>query len=186
MIYYFDKLNISKFRVVLIYIFCLNLLYPIYSFVIKSEAGKSSLVTSRYKDGRDASFGLRNSLNSFTYNEYILNSTLSQKIFGKGSEASRKSMISQLKMDILPHNDFIRFSLDFGLLCTILYLTFLFRIARGNIVSFILLLLYLFSFYHNMIYDFFLIAVFIYFSGLSENYKLKEQILIVENNDSTY
>ena len=177
MIYYLDKFYKSKFKIVLIYIICLNLLYPIYSFIVKSELGKSSLVTSRYDDGRDASFGLRNYLNTFVYKEYISNSTPFQKIFGRGTEMSRKVMVDKMGQDILPHNDFIRFTLDFGLLCTLLYLIFLYRIAKSNYVSLLLFLLYLFSFYHNMIYDFFLVALIIYFSHVKKEIVMEKNII---------
>lgn len=179
MLFYLSRMKGAKLQILVIYIICLNSLYPIYSLLIKSEAGQSSLVSSRYEDGRDASFGLRNYLNDFTYEEYISNSTTFQKLFGKGTEASRKVIISKMDMDALPHNDFIRFTMDFGLVASFLFLIFLYRIARKNSVSFVLLLLYLFSFYHNMIYDFFLIALIIYFGNVEEKEEFQENNILV-------
>lgn len=182
MLYYSDKFYKSKFKIILIYLVCLNLLYPIYNFIIQSEVGKNSLVTSRYENGRDASFGLRNYLNTLVYKDYISNSTVSEKILGRGSEVSRKILIANLGEDVLPHNDFIRFTLDFGLLATLVFIIFLYRVTRKNYVSFILLLLYLFSFYHNMIYDFFMIALMMYFSNVNENDIAGENLIIADND----
>lgn len=180
MVYYSEKFYKSKFKIVLIYLVSLNLLYPIYNYIIQSEFGKSSLVTTRYESGRDASFGLRNYLNSFVYIDYMKNSTLPEKILGRGSEMSRMILINKMGQDVLPHNDFIRFTLDFGLLATIVFIVFLYRIARKNYVSLILLLLYLFSFYHNMIYDFFLIALIVYFSNINVNEQSEENLIAVK------
>lgn len=168
LIYYFGNFNFSRWKVLLIYVFCLNMLYPIYSYLVTFNFGKASLVSTRYEDGRDSSFGLRNYLNSITYDEYLHQTTVSEKLLGKGTERSRKMIIDKLKADLFTHNDFIRFTYDFGLICTLLLLVFLFRVARGHYISFILLLLYLFSFYHNMIYDFFLISVFIFYAGIKK------------------
>lgn len=169
LLYYFENYRVSKLKVLLVYIFCLNMLYPIYSYLVTFEFGKSALVTTRYEDGRDSSFGLRNYLNSITYQEFIYKTDLAEKLFGKGTEQSRKMIIKKLKYDLFTHNDFIRFTYDFGIICTLLFLLFLYRVSLNNYIAFILLLLYLFSFYHNMIYDFFLISVFLYYAGIKKH-----------------
>ena len=180
MIYYSHKLYNFKFRIVVIYLVCLNLLYPLYNLLVQSEVGRDALVASRYESGKDASFGLRNHLHLIVYRDYMLNSTMSEKILGRGSEVSRKIVIDNLRKDILPHNDFMRFTLDFGILTMIVFIIFIYRVASSNYVSSILFLLYLFSFYHNMIYDFFLIALIIYFSNINEHSVAEENLIAVK------
>lgn len=177
LIYLLERVNVSKLKIVLVYIFCLNMLYPIYSFLVQFEFGKKSLVSSRYESGRDSSFGLRNHINDLVYNEYLNKTSVSEKIFGKGSEESRIMVFEKIKFDIFPHNDFIRLAYDFGIIFTALFLIFLYRISRINNVAFLILLLYLFSFYHNMVYDFFLISILIFYSGIkNKNEEVKSLI----------
>lgn len=174
-IYLINKRKNYKQFLFLGFIICLNLLYPIYSIVVKSDFGKDTLVSSRYEDGRDASFGLRNHLNEITYKEYFQNSTLIEKLFGKGAEEARILVIKEVKVDIFTHNDFIRFTYDFGIICTVVFIVFLYRISFKNRVSYLLLLLYFFSFYHNSIYDFFIIALVIFYGGIKEEaYEISE------------
>ncbi len=179
LLYYFEHFKASRGKILLVYIFCLNMLYPIYTYLVTFDFGKTALVSTRYENGTDSSFGLRNYLNSLTYEEFTYKTTVTEKLFGKGTEQARKMIIEKLKYDLFTHNDFIRFAYDFGLICTILFIWFLYRITAGNYIAFILLLLYLFAFYHNMIYDFFLISLVIYYSGV-ENRQLttnKKQLI---------
>lgn len=179
-IYYLERWNPDKFKIILVFIVTLNLVYPIYERLSKTEtAGK--LLVSRYEGQRDASFGLRLYMNNALLEDYKANSNLFQKVFGRGTETSRKIMEEKLGKDWPPHNDFLRFTVDFGLLATILYLVILFRIARNNNLSFVLLLLYLFSFYHNMIYDFLLVALIIYFSAFNKE-KDQNIVLLLNRN----
>ncbi|MES2680263.1 MAG: hypothetical protein V4635_10275 [Bacteroidota bacterium] len=171
LLYYFENFKASRGKILLVYIFCLNMLYPIYTYLVTFDFGKATLVSTRYENGHDSSFGLRNYLNSLTYDEFLYKTDLSEKLFGKGTEQARKKIIEKIKFDLFTHNDFIRFAYDFGIICTILFLLFLYRITAGHYISFIMLLLYLFSFYHNMIYDFFLISLVIYYSGVERNTK---------------
>lgn len=176
LIYLLENVKVSKLRVVLVYIFCLNMLYPIYSFLVQFDFGKKSLVSSRYESGRDSSFGLRNHINYLVYNEYLNKTSVGEKLFGKGSEEARKLVLKKIKYDIFPHNDFIRLAYDFGIICTILFLIFLYRISRINNVSFLILLLYLFSFYHNMVYDFFLISILVFYSGIKHKNEIVKEL----------
>ncbi|MFO0478153.1 MAG: hypothetical protein ACK50L_05175 [Bacteroidota bacterium] len=176
LIYLLENVKVSKLRVVLVYIFCLNMLYPIYSFLVQFDFGKKSLVSSRYESGRDSSFGLRNHINYLVYNEYLNKTSVGEKLFGKGSEEARKLVLKKIKYDIFPHNDFIRLAYDFGIICTILFLFFLYRISRINNVSFLILLLYLFSFYHNMVYDFFLISILVFYSGIKHKNEIVKEL----------
>jgi hypothetical protein len=165
LLYFFENYRLTRWKVLLIYILCLNLLYPIYSYLVTFDVGKATLVASRYGSGYDSSFGLRNYLNYLTYEQFN-DHNLWEQLFGKGTEQARKMIIERMNADLFTHNDFIRFAYDFGIICAVLFLVFLYRISLNHYISFLMLLLYLFSFYHNMIYDFFLISVFIYFSGI--------------------
>lgn len=182
LLYYFENYRISRWKILLVYIFCLNMLYPIYTYLVTFDFGKTALVSTRYEDGRDSSFGLRNYLNNITYQEYIYETDLTEKLFGKGTEQARKMIIKKLKYDLFTHNDFIRFTYDFGLICALLFIVFLYRVSLKNYISFILLLLYFFAFYHNMIYDFFMISLLMYYAAIEKNSQketgptLKEEI----------
>ncbi|MFO0323105.1 MAG: hypothetical protein ACK504_11845, partial [Bacteroidota bacterium] len=110
------------------------------------------------------------------YNEYLNKTSVGEKLFGKGSEEARKLVLKKIKYDIFPHNDFIRLAYDFGIICTILFLFFLYRISRINNVSFLILLLYLFSFYHNMVYDFFLISILVFYSGIKHKNEIVKEL----------
>lgn len=176
LIYLLHKFKSSKWKILVVYIFCLNMLYPIYSYLVKFDFGKKSLVSSRYEDGRDSSFGLRNHLNYLTYNEYMNRTTIAEKLFGKGSEEARKMVLKKIKFDVFPHNDFIRFTYDFGIICTVLLLIVFYRIAQHSDLAFLILLLYLFSFYHNMIYDFFLISILLYYAGIKKKDEINTQL----------
>jgi O-antigen ligase len=145
----------------------LNIAYPVYDIIIKKYP---SLVEVRYESGRDASFGLRNSLFSTTLNEFSkLNNY--EKLFGAGNEASRNMIKSKFKSDLQTHNDFIRFLFDFGIIPTVIFLTFLLKIFSKNKITFIIGLIYFLSFYHNMLYHllFVLLSLFFFKIKLNEN-----------------
>jgi hypothetical protein len=161
LVYSFENLKFSKGKFLIMFLLSLNLIYPLYTLVTQFDFIKTKVVNSRYASGRDASFGLRNYLNQLTYNEYLYENSLFQKLFGSGTESSRILIIEKFKYDILTHNDFIRFTFDFGIITTIFFILFLFEISKKNYISFLVLLLYLFSFYHNMIYDFFILSIII-------------------------
>ncbi len=171
--------NYHQYKLIIFvgFIIGLNLLYPIYSVVVESSFGKEVIVESRYEDGRDNSFYLRSYLNKMTYEDYYKNST-GEKLFGKGAEEARKLVIEKVGQDIFTHNDFIRFTYDFGVITTILLMIFFYRVSRKNKVSFLLLFLYLFAFYHNMIYDFFIVALLLFYGGIKE----KNNVIHTINN----
>ncbi len=155
-----NNLNSRFFRGFLLssFIIILNLIYPTYQYF--SENSDNNMFAQRYEDGRDASFGLRYKM-YLTIIEEIENSTVQELILGKGSAYSRQIIIQEFNSDLLPHNDFVRFLLDFGLLASCLYIIFIFWLAIQNNLSVMLAMLYFLAFYHNMIYSYYLISLLI-------------------------
>src|SRR5690606_35699011 len=129
--------------------------YPLYSVVIEYLP---EIVTLRYEDARDASFGLRMRLYRLIEQDFY-NSNYWDLLFGKGNEYSRLLEESEIGQDILPHNDFFRILDDWGLLGAILFFVFLYRIAKRNITSLMLSLCYLVIFYSNMVFNLFVVSI---------------------------
>ncbi len=159
-LYYFSKRG-SKLKIVLLFGFMLilNAAYPIYDFVIKKHP---EVIEFRYSSGRDASFNLRYSLNN-TIARALKESSTTEIFFGHGVEASRLLIKRRFGLDLLPHNDFIRILYDFGILGVFLFFVVFMIVAMKNEITYMLGFVYLLSFYHNMIYNFFVIALMILF-----------------------
>lgn len=155
-----NRVSLRYFRglILILFIIGLNLIYPTYQYF--TEKSSSNVFSQRYEDGRDASFGLRYKMYTSVMEE-IENSTIQEIIFGKGAGHSRELIIQEFDSDLLPHNDFIRFFLDFGLIASVLYFIFLFRIAVKNNLSVMIAMLYFLAFYHNMIYSYYLVSLII-------------------------
>ncbi len=139
------------------YIVLLNLVYPVYSYISNQN---KELIKVRYADGRDASFGLRLILFNEVYENWQSSPTLN-KYFGNGLENARLYVYTNHKIDLLPHNDFIRILNDFGLIPASLFFLWLFRLVNTNRTTFLLGCLYFLSFYHNMVYNLFIISLLI-------------------------
>lgn len=152
--------KVYRILFVVIYIFTLNIVYPVYNLIIEKYP---HIVEVRYSDGRDASFGLRAVLFNEVLDKWSNSATL-DKWLGNGLEDSRQYIYSLHKIDLFPHNDFVRILNDFGIVATILLFLWLIRITISNKTSFLLGLLYFLSFYHNMIYNLFIISLIILFS----------------------
>jgi len=149
-------------------IFSLNLLYVAYDALQRANFIQE-FNASRYEGGRDASFGLRFHLYKTLLNSFSHDFSFFDFILGKGAEKSRILVLADIGVDILPHNDFLRFIYDFGILAAVLYFLFLYRISKTNIAAFLLVTLYLVAFYHNMIYSFELLAIAILISHFAFN-----------------
>lgn len=145
------------------FILSLNFLYVIYDILQRTNFIQT-FNSTRYEGGRDASFGLRFHLYKTILNSFADDFTFNNFLWGKGAEKSRLLVLSEVGFDILPHNDFLRFIYDFGIIAAVLYLLFLYRISRANTASFLLIALYLVAFYHNMIYSYELPALAILMS----------------------
>jgi hypothetical protein len=176
------KSNFFKIIILLIYILSLNFLYPAYEyFTLKNE---SNILASRYTDNRDASFGLRLSLFNTMVDTY-LSSSVNEKVFGNGSEYTRRIIIKKYGQDLLGHNDFLRLIIDFGFISLVLYMFFIIRLALKNNLTYLLVMLYLLSFYHNMIYSYYLISLII-ITSFSQKYQFKKHHRRKKENNVRY
>jgi hypothetical protein len=164
-IYKLSKFKKLRSLILLSIIILLSLAYPIYFSLIESYP---QIVEYRYESGRDASFGLRYALFNTVYKEW-LTSDIRNIFFGNGMEASRLLIIDRHKLDLLPHNDFIRILYDFGVLGSLSILFLFIKLFNKNMITFQLGILYLVSFYHNMVYNFFLISLILIFWNFKED-----------------
>ena len=152
-----NKRRVPYSLVFLSFFIVLFFLYEVYEVVVIYFP---ELITLRYEDARDASFGLRYYL--YLMVEADFNSgTVWEMIFGKGNEHSRLLVERLLGQDIYPHNDFIRLMNDWGILGCSLYMIFLFRISTKNKTSLLISLLYLILFYSNLVFNLFLVTALI-------------------------
>lgn len=137
-------------------------LYAVYRGVVEFFP---ELITLRYEDGRDASFGLRYYLFELLTNDYFSGSTF-EMLLGKGNEYSRLLVEADRGLDLYPHNDFYRLMNDWGALGAVLFFIFLYRIAGKNRTVLMISLLYLILFYSNMVYNLFMVSVLLIASFL--------------------
>ena len=152
-----DKRRVPYSFVFLSFFIVLFFLYEVYEVVVIYFP---ELITLRYEDARDASFGLRYYL--YLMVEADFNSgTVWEMIFGKGNEYSRLLVERHIGQDIYPHNDFIRLMNDWGILGCSLYMIFLFRVSIVNKTSLLISLLYLILFYSNLVFNLFLVTALI-------------------------
>ena len=152
-----DKRRIPYSLIFLSFFIILFFLYEVYEIVVIYFP---ELITLRYEDARDASFGLRYYL--YLMVEADFNSgTVWEMIFGKGNEYSRLLVEKQIGQDIYPHNDFIRLMNDWGIVGCSLYMIFIYRISIVNRTSLLISLLYLILFYSNLVFNLFLVTALI-------------------------
>lgn len=152
-----NKKGLRYSTVYLVFFLILFFMYPIYSLVIDYFP---ELITLRYEDGRDASFGLRNYLYLEIEAEFYRGNYL-ELFFGKGNEYSRLYIEKIMEQDIYPHNDFLRILNDWGLFGSIVFFIYLYRISKKNITTLMISLSYLILFYSNMIFNLFIISILI-------------------------
>lgn len=135
------------------------MIYPMYSFVTYLFPG---LVTLRYEDNRDASFGLRVYLFD-SVREHFSEGNFFQILFGFGNEYSRLFVKDLIGIDLMPHNDFMRILMDWGLLGFFLFCVILFKIALKNSLTMLLTMVYIILFYSNTVFNLFLISILLLF-----------------------
>lgn len=130
-------------------------LYEVYGLIIDYFPG---LITIRYEDARDASFGLRYHLYQVV-KEAFYQGQWHEIFLGRGNEEARLLVHEDIGFDIFPHNDFLRLLYDWGVLGGSLYFIFLYRIAKRNQTALFLSLLYLILFYSNLVFNLFLVSL---------------------------
>jgi hypothetical protein len=162
--------NSFRMFILIAFLLFLSLIYPLYDFLLQTEIF-SGVLGSRYQDGRDASFGLRNALFTLGIN-ILLESSIFQLLFGHGAEFSRLAIMEAYGLDLKIHNDFIVLLIDYGLLFTFYFLFKIVQIGAKNSYSFLAVVLYFISFYHNMVLSLFLLLIIFYASNVAGNMKI--------------
>jgi len=155
--YFINKKKFTYSSVFIVAFLILFFVYPIYTIVVDVFP---ELVTMRYEDKRDASFGLRNHLYNLVQTDFQKGS-LWELLFGKGNEHSRLLIHDVYSMDLFPHNDFIRVLNDWGIVGGGVFFIYLLRLAKNNIVALMVSILYMILFYSNMIFNLFIISILI-------------------------
>lgn len=156
------------------YIIGLNLIYPLYNFYVQNH--ENNMFAQRYEAGTDSSFGLRYAMFT-TVADNLSNSNIQELLLGKGRGYSRQLILEEYDIDLQPHNDFLRFLLDYGLIASFVFLTILFLLAIQNNLSILISMLYFLAFYHNMIYSYYLISLLMIASILyQETFQVKERV----------
>jgi len=159
-----------KYRLVFVSaVVILFFIYPLYGVVVDYFP---QLVSLRYQDGRDASFGLRYHLYNINIQEYF-NGNWAQMLFGRGNEFSRLFVLEKMGGDLFPHNDFVRILLDWGAIGLITFLFILYKIAITNRTVLMISLVYLVLFYSNMVFSLFIISILMLLS--IPNWNLKNE-----------
>ncbi|RBI69740.1 hypothetical protein DQ400_03420 [Vreelandella sulfidaeris] len=93
-------------------------------------------------------------------------------LFGHGAEFSRLTVAEEFGFDIMPHNDFIRFFLDFGLFSCLILFVILYLVGKDSVLALMLVLIYMSAFYHNMLYSLYF-APLIFIANSSAKLRLK-------------
>jgi len=166
-----SRSNFFRIFVLVVFSLSLILIYPLYDLLLHTDVF-SEVLGSRYHDGRDASFGLRNALFSLGV-KIIAESSFFQLLFGHGAEYSRLAVIEVYNMDLKIHNDFIVILIDYGLIFTLYFLFKIIQIGARNPYSFLAVVLYFISFYHNMVLSIFLLLIIYYTSSSADDQKMK-------------
>jgi O-antigen ligase len=101
------------------------MIYPLYSFITNLFP---SLVTLRYGKKEDSSFSLRNYLFE-ELKDLFLQGNFVETWFGRGNEFSRLYIDQLMGFDLMPHNDYLRLLIDWGIIGFLIYSIILYKIA---------------------------------------------------------
>lgn len=138
----------------------IHLGYPLLEMLAARQS--DDLVAARYEGGMDTSLMVRRVLFDMLSDE-LASGTPEEIALGRSAEHSRQLVKREIGFDLLPHHDLLRLLVDFGVLGTLIYIAFVYRIASRNRAAFVMSLLYMVSFYHNMIYSRFLMGLILLF-----------------------
>ena len=134
-------------------------IYPLYNILVEWFP---NLVTSRYEGKTDTSFGLRNYL-FLESKKYFLEGNLVEIIFGRGNEYARKFIHQLMSIDYMPHNDYLRILIDWGIFGFLIFSLLLYKLAIKNVYTLFISLTYMILFYSNMIFNLFLLSILMLF-----------------------
>ncbi|MGW9684609.1 O-antigen ligase family protein [Flagellimonas sp. 2504JD1-5] len=150
---------LTRKRLFLIFYGVTLFIYPLYVALLEWFP---NLLTSRYGGKTDTSFGLRNYL-YLKSQEELLNGSTIEILFGRGNEYARNFVYNLMKVDYMPHNDYLRVLIDWGVLGFMLFSIFLYKMATKNNYTLFIALTYMVLFYSNMIFNLFLVSILISF-----------------------
>lgn len=153
--------RLLRFSILMSMVPVVLLIYPIYSFLNLYISGE--YVAYRFEGEEDTSFGLRVSLFNAVLSE-LVDSRISDWLFGHGVEASRELVKGIWGFDIFPHNDVLRLVYDFGIVFSAFFFILVSFFASRNHLSFMIGVVYIFSFIHNMVFSHYLISAILIFS----------------------
>lgn len=156
---------VSRKLIFLLFYLSSLMIYPLYSSIINLFP---SLVTLRYGKKEDSSFSLRNYLFE-ELKDVFLKSNSIEVFLGRGNEFSRLYIERLMGFDLMPHNDFLRLLIDWGILGFLIYSIILYKIATKNDLSLYLSLVYMLLFYSNTIFNLFLISLLLIFYHNTNN-----------------
>lgn len=143
-------------------------IYPLYVALLDWFP---NLLTMRYSGKADTSFGLRNYLFVQSQQEY-LNGSGFQMWFGKGNEKARSFILELMTVDYMPHNDYLRLLIDWGVVGFLVFSFLLYKLAVKNDYTLFLALTYMVLFYSNMVFNLFVLSLLIIFYFKKEKTKL--------------
>lgn len=158
-----DRFKLGYRKIFITSFLVLFFLYPAYSAVVEYFP---VLVTMRYEEGRDRSFGLRFYLYNLVERDFK-NQDLNAQLLGQGNEHSRLLVKRVFNQDLYPHNDFIRLVNDWGIIGAGLFFIVLFRYATRSKIALMIALIYIIQFYSNLIFNLFLVSILLGVSILS-------------------
>ena len=148
------------------------LIYPLYNRVVEWFP---SLLTLRYGRQEDASFRLRNYLFLESEKEYFSGSLL-QMLFGRGNEYSRNFVMDLMDIDLMPHNDYMRILIDWGLIGFLVFSLLLFVLAIKNNYTLLLCLVYMILFYSNTVFNIYLFSLILIVYFIDDSQKNEYRI----------
>ena len=148
------------------------LIYPLYNRVVEWFP---SLLTLRYGRQEDTSFSLRNYLFLESEKEYFSGSIL-QMLFGRGNEYSRNFVMDLMDIDLMPHNDYMRILIDWGLIGFLVFSLLLFVLAIKNNYTLLLCLVYMILFYSNTVFNIYLFSLILIVYFIDDSQKNQYRI----------
>lgn len=168
-----SKIWINRKNIFLVFYGVTFFIYPLYNRVTDLFPG---LIAMRYGNNEDTSFSLRNYLFLECEKEFYAGNWM-EKLLGKGNEYSRNFVKELLNIDLMPHNDYIRILIDWGLVGFLLFSILIYRLAIKNNYTLFLVLVYMILFYSNIVFNMYIISIILILYFKDETKLPKHQIV---------
>lgn len=158
-----DKWKFSLRRIFVSVFLVLFFLYPVYAVVVEYFP---NIVSMRYEGGRDKSYDLRFYLYKLNQEDF-LKQDIKGMLLGQGNEHSRLLVKKTFRVDLYPHNDFLRILNDWGIIGFLLFTILIYRYAVRSKIALLIAIMYLVQFYSNLVFNMFLISILVAVATLS-------------------